>query len=46
MKSIFLLLVLTISISYGQTDEESIISLLERESSTWRSGDIEGHANC
>ena len=46
MKSIFLLLVLTISISYGQTDEESIISLLERESSTWRSGDMEGHANC
>ncbi len=46
MKSILFLLVLTVSISYGQTDEESIISLLEKESSTWRSGDIEGHANC
>jgi hypothetical protein len=46
MKSIFFLLVLTVSMSYGQTDDESIVSLLEKESSTWRSGDIEGHANC
>tara|TARA_R110000787_G_scaffold194389_1_gene305951 strand:+ start:139 stop:573 length:435 start_codon:yes stop_codon:yes gene_type:complete len=46
MKSIFLLLVLTVSMSYGQTDKESIVSLLEKESLTWRSGDIEGHENC
>ena len=46
MKNIFFLLVLTVSMNYGQTDKESIVSLLEKESLTWRSGDIEGHANC
>lgn len=41
---------LTIAYTYqgfSQTGEEiAIIKLLEKESATWRSGDIEGHASC
>ena len=32
--------------SYGQSEKEAIIALLEKESATWRSGDIEAHADC
>lgn len=46
MKFTLLFLVFSISIGYSQTDEELIISLLEKESATWRSGDVKGHANC
>lgn len=46
MKNICLLLLFTISFGYGQNDKKSIISLLEKESSTWRSGDVEAHAAC
>ncbi|WP_036151221.1 hypothetical protein [Maribacter forsetii] len=46
MKNLFLLLLLTINLGYSQTQEEAIISLLEKESSNWRSGDIEAHASC
>ncbi|MEP2278884.1 endo-arabinase [Maribacter sp.] len=46
MKNLLLLLFLTVNLAYSQTDEEVIISLLEKESSTWRSGDIEAHASC
>lgn len=46
MKYAFLLLLFTITSVFAQTDEEAIISLLEKESSTWRSGDLEAHASC
>ena len=46
MKYVFLLLLFSITYSSAQTDEEAIISLLEKESSTWRSGDVEAHASC
>jgi hypothetical protein len=46
MKLALLFLVFSISIGYSQTDEELIISLLEKESATWRSGDVKGHADC
>jgi hypothetical protein len=46
MKHVFLLLLLTVSLGYGQTDEQLIISLLEKESATWRSGDVAAHADC
>jgi len=46
MKNIFLLLLLTVFFGYSQTDKETIISLLEKESATWRNGDIEAHASC
>ena len=46
MKHVFLLLLLTVSLGYGQTDEQLIISLLEKESATWRSGDAATHADC
>ena len=46
MKYVFLLLLFSITYSHAQTDEEAIISLLEKESSTWRSGDVEAHASC
>ena len=46
MKKIFLLLLFTISLGYAQSEEEVIIALLEKESATWRSGNIEGHAEC
>lgn len=31
---------------YGQSEKEAIIALLEKESATWRSGDVEAHADC
>jgi hypothetical protein len=35
------------TIGYSQSEEEQAIKqLLEKESSTWRSGDIKGHASC
>ncbi|MGO4920353.1 endo-arabinase [Maribacter spongiicola] len=46
MKYVFLVLLFSMTFSYAQTDEEAIISLLERESSSWRSGDVEAHASC
>ena len=51
MKNNILLVCLTISIvAYSckqKADEKSeIVSLLEKESATWRSGDIKGHASC
>jgi len=46
MRTIFLILTIFTSICYGQTEEENIIKLLEKESTTWRSGDVEGHAAC
>ena len=46
MKFTLLFLVFSISVGYSQTNEELIISLLEKESATWRSGDVKGHANC
>ncbi|WP_405411256.1 endo-arabinase [Maribacter sp. Asnod1-A12] len=46
MKKILLLIFLTYSFGYAQSDNEAIISLLEKESFTWRSGDIKAHASC
>jgi hypothetical protein len=46
MKYIFLLVCFTVSMGYGQSEKEAIIALLEKESATWRSGDIEAHADC
>jgi hypothetical protein len=47
-KMFFLLLLLSSALSgYSQQKEEAaIIKLLEKESATWRSGDIKGHAAC
>jgi hypothetical protein len=49
MKKIFLLLIVasTITKAIGQIGDESAIKqLLEKESATWRSGDIKEHAEC
>jgi hypothetical protein len=49
MKSIFILfLTSTLALnSFSQNKEEfAIKQLLEKESATWRSGDIKGHAEC
>lgn len=46
MKLTLLFIVFSISIGYSQTEEDSIISLLEKESATWRSGDVKGHSDC
>ena len=46
MNKIFFLLLFTISVSYAQSEEEAIISLLEKESATWRSGDVKAHSEC
>lgn len=46
MKKIFFLLLFSVSIGYAQSEEEAIIALLEKESATWRSGDIKAHADC
>jgi hypothetical protein len=51
MKKMHLLLLLIVASSlshaYGQNGEElAIKTLLQRESATWRSGDIKGHAAC
>lgn len=45
--SFFLLFSFTLFAYSQQTDEAAkIISLLEKESATWRSGDGKGHADC
>ncbi len=41
-----LLLVSTTAFASYTTDEAEIIALLEKESATWRSGDLEAHASC
>lgn len=45
-----LLLIIAVSIitsAYSQQNDESAIrQLLEKESATWRAGDIKGHADC
>ncbi|MGB3145071.1 MAG: endo-arabinase [Maribacter sp.] len=46
MKYTFLYIFFTISIGYSQSEEEAIIALLEKESATWRSGDVKAHADC
>lgn len=46
MKFILVIMLFMASLCSGQTDEEMIVSLLEKESATWRSGDIEAHAAC
>ena len=47
MKSTLLFIFLGISVVvFAQSEEEAIIALLEKESATWRSGDIEAHAQC
>lgn len=46
MKYAFLLLICISTFGYSQTEEASIIAVLEKESATWRSGDVEGHAAC
>ena len=46
MKKIFFLLLFSVSIGFAQSEEEAIIALLEKESATWRSGDIKAHADC
>src|SRR6201992_2222571 len=49
MKKIISICLLFIGVtSYGQwvNEEQAIKQLLERESSTWRSGDAKGHADC
>jgi hypothetical protein len=47
-KTISLLLLLSVSCYCfaQQTEEEAIKKLLEKESATWRSGDVKGHADC
>lgn len=46
MKNIFLILSLMVYMTYGQSEEAAIIALLEKESATWRSGEVEAHAAC
>ncbi len=49
MKKIILLSLLSasITIAHSQTTEEAAIKeVLEKESATWRSGDVKGHADC
>ncbi|MBS1653865.1 MAG: endo-arabinase [Bacteroidetes bacterium] len=49
MKKIILFLLITASVAkaYAQTEDESAIKqVLEKESATWRSGDVKGHAAC
>ena len=50
MKTIiqFVILIFWCSLSYGQQEQDSIaiINVLKTEAATWRSGDIEAHANC
>ena len=41
----FVLLLLQVS-AQNKNDSNQIKSLLEKESSTWRSGDVAGHASC
>ncbi len=50
MKNSFLIIVLSILVTniYCQSGEDSlaIVQLLDKESKTWRMGDIKGHAEC
>jgi len=49
MKKILLFLFTLLTATHGyaqQADETAIKQLLEKESATWRSGDIKGHADC
>ncbi|HBO30552.1 MAG TPA: endo-arabinase, partial [Leeuwenhoekiella sp.] len=48
MKNTFLALLLLVVVNaFAQTAEErEIIKVLEKESATWRAGDVEGHASC
>ncbi|MBP6557806.1 MAG: endo-arabinase [Flavobacterium sp.] len=49
MKKIWLplFILFLVPMAYGQSDEEiAIKKVLEKESATWRSGDIKGHAEC
>ncbi len=48
MKKIFFILIcmLTLSCSSYKTESLAITKLLEKESATWRSGDVIEHANC
>ncbi len=49
MKKLFLVIITLSSIpkAYSQSEDESAIKrLLEKESATWRAGDIKGHADC
>lgn len=50
MKSSFLLIIVTTMMVNGYSqvsnEEEAIKKLLERESATWRSGDVKEHADC
>jgi hypothetical protein len=47
-KVILLVTILLVTFAcFSQTkDEIAIIKLLEKESATWRSGDVKGHASC
>lgn len=50
MKSLFIILGLTVTLSGARaqsgSDSLAIIRLLEREAATWRSGDVQAHADC
>jgi len=49
MKKILLLIIVmstSVSAFSQQNDESAIKQLLEKESATWRSGDIKAHADC
>lgn len=50
MKKSFSILLLTVlffcSSSQAQDEEAAIKKVLEKESATWRSGDVKGHADC
>jgi len=49
MKKILLFLLTLLTATHGyaqQADETAIKQLLEKESATWRAGDIKGHADC
>ena len=43
---VFLFCFATVLVTAQEKDEKAIIQLLEKESATWRSGDIKAHANC
>ncbi|MES2850297.1 MAG: endo-arabinase [Bacteroidota bacterium] len=44
--SIFTTIICVNSYSQNANDSTAIIRLLEKESSTWRSGDVKAHADC
>ncbi|MFT6828776.1 MAG: hypothetical protein ACJAZV_002069 [Roseivirga sp.] len=43
---VFLMSVIMNAFAQQNDDENAIIQVLEKESRTWRSGDIKGHAEC